>query len=173
MSEHETQEVRLRALIAATAEEARRAPPEPEPRREDAATGVSATPDVELQWYASVRLAQALGLVAIVALVLQLFPGSGDDPADVPVARGLGIAAYHVVHRIEAARQRTGKLPAAAAPEWTAGTGVRYEPAGDLYRVRVQRDGLELVYVPGTDPEVLLSAPLRLTTEIGGESDDG
>lgn len=175
----DTSDPALDALIRASANEARRAPAAPDPERAarpddvDPSTPAWRDPLAErLGVFASVPLAIASVLaVALLALALHL-PKPNGGPGGIPPGEALGIATYHLVHRIETYRRATGQLPKFVPEAWHESAALEYHTVGDRYRVTARHPGLRLDWVDGMDPERLLDAPDALIRVDDGEEDD-
>ncbi len=66
------------------------------------------------------------------------------------------IAMYHLVHRIETYRQRTGHLPDYLDATWSESAGLDYRRTEDGYTVTGRLGELVLEFERGDDPESLL-----------------
>ena len=69
----------------------------------------------------------------------------------------LGIAVYHVAHRVESYRQQTGHLPDYLLDEWQESSTVSFEPGEKGYVIYGRMGELEIVYHEGDDPEPLIN----------------
>lgn len=68
----------------------------------------------------------------------------------------LGIAVYHVAHRVESYRRETGHLPDFLLDDWQESDAVTYEQGDEGYVITGQAGDLRIVYREDDDPQRLI-----------------
>ncbi|MFT7685262.1 MAG: hypothetical protein ACI9FB_000605 [Candidatus Azotimanducaceae bacterium] len=75
----------------------------------------------------------------------------------------LGIAVYHVAHRVETYRQYTGGLPDYLEPEWHETEKVEYQVVDGQYLLTAREGDRIMTYRQGQNPDALLFADWDLS----------
>ena len=68
----------------------------------------------------------------------------------------LGVALYHLAHRVETYKHRTGNLPDYLEPQWQESGEVEYRVTDGRYHLSANAGGFVREYSQGQDPELLL-----------------
>ena len=74
----------------------------------------------------------------------------------------LGVALYHLAHRVETYKDRTGNLPDYLEPQWQESGEVEYRVTNGRYHLSANAGGFVREYSQGEDPELLLFKVRRL-----------
>jgi len=68
----------------------------------------------------------------------------------------LGVALYHLAHRVESYQERTGSLPDYLEPDWQESAQVEYSVVDGQYQLVARAGKFVRKYSQGQDPETLL-----------------
>ena len=100
-------------------------------------------------------------LCLFTAITFYIYPlPANDQRVSRSVTTQLGVAMYHVAHRVESYRQMTGGLPDYLDPDWQESTAVTYRLTSEGYVLEGRLGELKLTYRQGENAEKLIF-PLR------------
>ena len=126
---------------------------------DDEAEGVQASKPPVFN-YPGVVAASWAGFV-LIAVLLALFPmPGGGQPASRSIEIRLGVAMYHMAHRIESYNQQQGSLPDYLEADWQESNDVEYRRTETGYVLEGQLGQYSLVYRRGDNAELLLHSRL-------------